>query len=109
MAFGPFHRRESPTQTKQDAIDQIASQEVWGKAARMNGIPSVKAYRNTMPAGQRGIEFTTFVSPTSGSGTPIEARWYPPSPGNPPNGVDHRQRNGEDYAAIAARVVNLQP
>jgi hypothetical protein len=74
-----FHRLESPTQTRSDAVKQVASGEIWGRPARGSDIPSVKAYRNALPAGQRGVEFTTAVLPQKGSGTPYEARWYYPN------------------------------
>jgi hypothetical protein len=90
---GPFHRLESPTQTSADALKQVASSEVWGAAARWSNIPSVKAYRNSLPTGQRGIEFSTIVLPQKGSGTPYEARWYyPHTPG-----VQERTKNGQDH------------
>jgi hypothetical protein len=102
---GPFHRLESPTQTRADALQQVASGEVWGAPARGSDIPSVKAYRNSLPAGQRGIEFTTSVHPQKGSGTRYEARWYHPHT----PGTMKRTRNGKDYAAIPAAVTNHQP
>lgn len=59
----------------------------------------------TSPAGQRGIEFTTSVEPHRGSGSPYEARWYyPDTPG-----VLLRTMNNEDFAAIPADVINMQP
>jgi hypothetical protein len=103
--LGPFHRRESPTQTTQDAIRQVQSGEIWGAAARGSAIPAVKAYRNAIPANDRGIEFTTPVAPHAGSGTPYEARWYYPHTA----GVTHTTDNGVDYAVISAVVTNHQP
>ena len=105
MRYGPFHRLESPTQTVEDALQQVASGEIWGRPARGSNIPSVKAYRNTLPAGERGIQFTTEIAPHVGSGTPYEARWYYP---NTP-GVLLRHKSNEDFAAITADVTNLQP
>ena len=102
---GPFHRLETSTQTPAVALLQVTSQEIWGTPARGSDIPSVKAYRNSLPAGQRGIEFMTPVHPQKGSGTPYETRWYyPHTPG-----VLLRTRNGIDYAAIPAAVTNHQP
>jgi hypothetical protein len=75
-----YHRVESPTQTRNDAQLQVSSMEVWGKPARGSNIPSVKAYRGVLPA-RRGIEFCTPIAPTSGTGTPYEARWHPGTPG----------------------------
>jgi len=91
----PFYNRcESPTQTLSDAAQQVASMEVWGRAARGSGLPSVKAWRNhSRPPSPRGIEFCSGVAPTPGKGTPFEARWYEGTPGvlNRQNGI---------YAAI---------
>lgn len=101
-----FHRLESPTQTRADALVQVASGEVWGRPARGSNIPSVKAYRNALPQGQRGIEFSTAVSPHKGSGTPYEARWYYPHTAGVLYRVDAK---GQDYAAIPAHVTNFQP
>ena len=72
----PYHRLESPTQTSAVAKAQVASGEIWGRPARGSSIPSVKAYRNQLPANRRGIEFITQVMPSKGSGSPFEARWY---------------------------------
>ncbi len=106
---GPFHRLESPTQTVNDALLQQASNEVWGRPARnvaQSNLPSVKAYRNSLPNGQRGIEFDTPVNPTPNSGSPFEARWYDGT-----NGVLQRtDASGTDHAAIPlSRFVNGQP
>ena len=106
MASGPFHRRESPTQTRADAVRQVASGEIWGRAARGGANPSVKAYRNSLPPQLRGIEFTTPVPPHPGSGSPYEAKWYHP---DTPGVVLRQNASNEDFAAIPADVVNLQP
>ena len=105
MVYGPFHRLESPTQTKADAIRQVQSREIWGRPARGSDIPSVKAYRNQLPPTDRGIEFTTRVSPHPGSGSPYEARWYYP---HTPGVVLKQDTNSVEYAVIAADVVNHQ-
>lgn len=52
-----------------------------GPPARWSSIPSVKAYRGSLPDRERGIEFTTDVVPTSGAGSPVVARWYQGTPG----------------------------
>ena len=104
-ALGTFHRRESPTQTKADAVKQVQSGEIWGRPARGSSIPSVKAYRNAMPSGQRGIEFSTAITP-HGGGSPYEARWYYP---HTPGVTKRTNARGEDFAVIAANVINLQP
>jgi hypothetical protein len=102
---GPFHRLETSTQTKQDAVLQVNSGEIWGKPARWSNIPSVKAYRNSIPAGQRGIEFDTPIAPQKGSGSPYEAKWYYPHT----QGVIQKTQNSVDYAVISATVRNYQP
>ena len=100
-----FHRLESPTQTRTTALAQVRSGEVWGKAIRGGGIPCVKAYRGSIPASDRGVEFTTPIVPQKGSGTPHEARWYyPHTPG-----VKAITSHGEDFAVIPASVKNMQP
>lgn len=77
-----FNRCESPTQTRNDAAQQVASMEVWGAAAQGSPFPSVKAWRNaTRPPSPRGIEFCTTIPTTPGTGTPYEARWYQGSAG----------------------------
>jgi hypothetical protein len=107
MSNERFSRRESPTQTKEDALLQVKSGEVWGRAARGGDILSVKAYRRKLAADERGIEFTTSVAPHRGSGSPNDAFWYYP---NTP-GVLLRRRalDNEEFAAIPANVINLQP
>ena len=106
MLFGPFHRVETPTQTPETAVLQVARGEVWGATAKPNGLfPCVKAYPGRLPAGRRGVEFTTLIRPDLGSSTPFEMRWYYPGTA----GVEHRVSDGVDYAAIRADVVNRQP
>lgn len=100
-----FHRVETHIQTSQLAQQQVASGEIWGRAPYGSSIPTVQAYRNSLPPARRGIEFTSSVLPARGSGTPYEARWYL---GHTP-GVVRRQKNGEDFAMIPANVTNKQP
>jgi hypothetical protein len=95
----PYHRLESPTQTRVDAQVQTTSGELWGRASSTSTLPSVKAYRNDLPDGARGIEFETAIAPTPGSGTPHEARWYLGT-----NGVQHIQIGIVDYAVIPISV-----
>ncbi len=102
---GPFHRCESPTQTREDALKQVSSGEIWGKAARYSGMPSVKAYTGSLQTSARGIEFVTSVAPDLRSSSPFEARWYHPQT----PGVVLRTANAVDYAAIPAKVENKQP
>lgn len=92
----PYHRVESPTQTSADAKAQVASGEIWGRPARGSNIPSVKAYRNQLPANRRGIEFITQVTPSKGSGSLFEARWYYGDPGV--------LQNSAGFAVIPATV-----
>lgn len=87
-----FHRVETPTQTRHDAAQQVASMEMWGAAAQGSHIPTVKAYRGALPP-RRGVEFCSAVPPTPGRGSPYEARWYPGTAG-----VTMRQ--GSSHAAI---------
>jgi len=98
--FGPFHRLESPTQTASDAAGQQNSRMVMGKAASHRGIPSVKAYRGRLPDNARGVEFWTNVAPTTGSGSPLEARWYV--------GTDGVSTVGEFASIPATTVRNYQ-
>jgi hypothetical protein len=100
-----YFRLESPTQTKQDAILQTQSREVWGREARGSHLLCVKAYRGSLRLDQRGIDFTTTILPERGAGTPYEARWYyPQTPG-----TMLRTRDNLDYSAIPAEVINRQP
>ena len=64
-----YHRLESPTQTRSDADLQVRTQMICGKGARQAGgafspILSVTAFRGSLPAGERGIEFTTQIAPS---------------------------------------------
>jgi hypothetical protein len=95
----PYHRLESPTQTRVDAQLQTASGELWGRPSNTSTIPAAKAYRNVLPNPARGIEFETQVVPTKGSGTPYEARWYVGT-----SGVRHIRAGGMDYAVISITV-----
>jgi hypothetical protein len=95
----PYHRLESPTQTRVDAQIQTASQELWGRPSSASTLPAAKAYRNSLPNPARGIEFDTQTAPTKGSGTPFEARWYVGT-----NGVRQVNSGGIDYAVISIRV-----
>jgi hypothetical protein len=97
-----FFRRESPTQTPEDAKIQVQTGEIWGKEARGSAILSVKAYVGILSG--RGIQFTTETPPHPNQ-SPLEARWYYPDT----LGVMLRQKDGQDYAAISALIENLQP
>lgn len=103
--FGPFHRKESPTQTSQVALAQVKSSEIWGSTPKNGGmVPTVQAYPGSLPTG-RGIEFSTDTSIHPGS-CPIEARWYL---GITPGVLKRTDGAGEIYACIVAEVANLQP
>lgn len=106
---GPFHRLETPTQTTADALSQQNSMEMWGKAATntaQSNLPCVKAYRNSLPSGQRGVEFDTPVMPTSGRGSLLETRWYLGTAGV----IQKTDATGTQFAAIPlSRFVNGQP
>ena len=101
---GPFHRRESDTQTIEVAASQVASGEIWGRTPQHGMCPTVQAYAGPIQPGQRGIQFETDTVPQN-TGSPIEARWYL---GITP-GVQERHRNGELFASITADVTNHQP
>lgn len=106
MSHGPYHRLESPTQTSADALQQVKSGEIWGRAHKQNGaFPCVKAYPNQLPAAERGIEFTTPIPHDPNFSAPHEKRWYYP---HTPQ-VRCRTYNGEDFAVISANVINRQP
>src|SRR5437016_6261746 len=105
MAEEAFHRLESPTQSSSVAKLQESSGEIWGREPYGSGFLVVQAYRRSLPAGERGIEFLTEIRPERGSGTPYEARWYYPQT----QGTVLRQNGGRDFAAIPAKVKNFQP
>ena len=100
--MGPFHRRESPTQTPGDALMQVASGEIWGRTPFGGMAPTVQAYAGSIVG--RGIEFTTDIVPRVGS-SPFEARWYL----GLTLGVELRTKGGVEYACILANVANYQP
>lgn len=104
MAFGPFSRRESNTQTPADALEQVRTNEIWGSAARYSCGPCVRAYAHPLAAGVRGIDFMTPTEPHPNS-NPFDVLWYyPETPG-----VMLRVRSGIDYACIQATITNKQP
>jgi hypothetical protein len=105
MPHGPFSRRESPTQTIEDAKKQTKSGEIWGSPGRYNCSPCVRAYKGPLETDMRGIEFETEIAVHPGSSTPIEVYWYfPHTPG-----VEQRLYNSDVFACIAAVVQNRQP
>ena len=103
LKFGPYRREESRHQTKDDALLQVASGEIWGRVPMGGMEPTVQAYPGPLGLGVRGINFTTDIDPYP-SGSPIEVRWYlTQTPG-----VETRQKNGQDCACIAADIANEQ-
>lgn len=104
-SLGPFHRKESPTQTRQIAVEQESSSEIWGATPKNGGmVPTVQAYPGNLPS-CRGVEFSTDVSIHPGS-CPIEARWYL---GFTPGVEERKNAAGDIFACIPADVVNFQP
>lgn len=99
--FGPFYRKESPTQTVAVAAEQHTNGQIWGRTAPGGLVPQVQAYVGHLPEGVRGIEFYTDI---------------PPDPGGPPRRVSwtggHRRRDVRtdgDFAIIDCIVtVNTQ-
>jgi hypothetical protein len=107
-----YHRAESDSQTKEDAMRQIESQEMWGGPARnfyLSDIPKVKAWVNELPlttdpvtkqlTKRKGIEFTTMVEPDRG------CRPHLPTWSNDPSKPDRLGVRTEDgYAKIKVRT-----
>jgi hypothetical protein len=100
-----FCRVESPTQTTDDAINQVKSGEIWGGIPRGGKWPTVQAYAGSLNY-RRGIEFVTTICPEQNGSSPLEARWYL---GITPGVVRRSNLKGEDMACITAVVTNLQP
>jgi hypothetical protein len=95
-----YHRRESPTQSPADALEQEKTREIWGKISRYSFEPRVRAYVGPLPDGVRGVEFHTDVRPDEGS-APGYAEWTGGRPGVKLDG---------DIAKLAVdRVINRQP
>jgi hypothetical protein len=69
-----YHRIASPTQTANDAKEQMKSQEMWGGIPRYGSEPKVQAYTGSLPEGADGIEFTTESVPDPGC-PPGQAFW----------------------------------
>ena len=78
--YGPFYRLESSTQTPETARLQQEAGEIWGTAPRSSDIPAVQAYDGPLPAGVRGVEFYTDVSPDPGM-PPRMVYWRGPRAG----------------------------
>ncbi len=94
--YGPYHREETPSQTKQTAALQVASQEIWGTYGRQSGLrPCVKAYKGALPPGKRGIQFETAVAPYPNSHPWLEV-W--------PEGFPGVRDVGNGYVAISVTI-----
>ncbi len=75
-----YHRLESPTQPPGIVFIQQQSGKIRGYPALGSHIPKVKAYDGPLPAGKRGIEFTTNVLPDE-SCAPGRPTWSGPRDG----------------------------
>jgi hypothetical protein len=93
-----YHRKESDSQTVEDAKKQIAGQEIWGGPARncfFSDIPKVKAFSKKFDrTTERGIEFTTAVEPDRGT-RPGLVYW---------SGEREGVRNEDDWAKIKVQI-----
>jgi hypothetical protein len=95
-----YCRRETSSQTIEDAKKQIASQEIWGGPCRglfASDIPKVKAYiekSSLAVLGWRGIEFKTEVQRDPGT-RPGLAYW---------SGDREGVRNEDGYAKINVEI-----
>lgn len=83
-----FHRLRSPTQGDGLAALQQRTGRICGRTPFGGNLPTVQAYRGSLPPRAAGIEFRTEVAPTPGTGTPYEARWRAGSPGVIEEGAD---------------------
>ena len=101
---GPYHRQESPTQSPEVALLQVASGEIWGRTPRGGRWPTVQAYPKPIASGARGVEFTTAVQPYP-QGAPHEVRWYL---GITPGVLERFDDMGEQFACVTAVVTNHQ-
>lgn len=75
-----YHRLESRTQPPGIVVIQQRSGTIRGYPALGSLIPKVKAYGGPLPAGRRGIEFTTDVPPDPGC-APGRPTWSGPRQG----------------------------
>lgn len=80
MARRLYNRLESTTQSPEVARLQEERGELWGGVPRWGVHPAVQAYDGPLPAGRRGIEFTTDVEPDVGH-APGLPTWRGPRPG----------------------------
>ncbi len=66
--FGPFFRRESPTQNSEAMRTVLSSGELWGRAPRNSNLPAAQAFIGALPDGESGFEFYANVPPDSVGG-----------------------------------------
>lgn len=102
--FGPYSRRQTPTQTLADAVKEAHSGQLWGRAPTPNSgglpVPAVKAWPSALPDDAEGIQFWAAVEPTRQWGGPSGFwMWELGSPGV--------LEVGEDMVAINIEVVRI--
>jgi hypothetical protein len=103
MLYGVYCRKETNLQTKEIAIVQASSGEIWGTAARYGYTATVRGYAMPLQNGERGIDFTTEICPEPNQG-PLHVNWYA---GRTP-GITMKTVDGVDYACLKANVTNKQ-
>lgn len=78
FSFGPYWRRQSPTQTLGDAVSEAHSGQLWGRAPRPNSgglpVPAARAWSGPLPDEVQGIEFWAEATPTRQWGGP-KSHW----------------------------------
>jgi hypothetical protein len=93
-----YHRRQSTSQTVEDARKQVDSQEMWGGPSKnflSSNLPKVKAFWNELDRNaQCGIEFTTEVKPDL-NGHPVYVFW---------SGDREGVLNEDGYAKIKVKI-----
>jgi hypothetical protein len=94
-----YHRIETTTQPANIVSIQRKSGRIRGYPALGSLIPKVKAYEGPLPAGQKGIEFTTDVPPDDG-GAPGRPTWSGARQGIM-SGVDDQ---GRDFVEIMVEI-----
>ncbi|MFJ8744141.1 RHS repeat-associated core domain-containing protein [Embleya sp. NPDC127516] len=62
--YGPYHRSSSRTQTDELALTQQGNRQLWGREPQHGMWPAAEAHGGPLPAGARGVEFTTPIRPT---------------------------------------------
>ena len=94
-----YHRLESRTQPQGIVVIQQQSGTIRGYPALGSLIPKVKAYGGPLPAGRRGIEFTTDVPPDLGC-APGRPTWS----GNRQGVSIRTDDQGREYAEISVVI-----